>query len=109
MDELGTFALSFTVENKLGKLHKIGLFTFISVRYSITSNLRISQKKFEKYVFCWEKLNFEHIGNFKHTTEFLALGKNVNIYIKYLMFYPSRQHVKWKHFKYTSLHSPMIS
>ena len=47
-------------------------------------------------------------GNFVHTTEFLALGKAVNIYINYLMFYPSRQHVKWKHFKYTSLYSTMI-
>ena len=27
-------------------------------------------------------------------------GKDVNIYIAYLMFYSSRQHVKRKHFKY---------
>ena len=63
------------------------------MRYSITSNLRII-KELAKHVFRWEKLNFEHIGNFLHTTEFLALGKAVNIYINYLMFYPSRQHVK---------------
>ena len=29
---------------------------------------------------------------------FLALGKSLNIYINYLMFYPSRQHAKWRHF-----------
>ena len=37
-----------------------------------------------------------------HTTKFLALRKTLNIYIDYLMFQPSRQHVKWKHFKYKS-------
>ena len=58
----------------------------------------------------WEKLNFEHIRNSVHTAEFLALGKALNIFINDLMFYPSRQHVKWKHFfKYKSLHSTMIS
>ena len=61
-------------------------------------------KNWEKYVFRWEKLNFEHIGNSVHTTEFLGLEKAVNIYINYLMFYPTRQHVKLKHFSYTSLH-----
>ena len=50
-----------------------------------------------KYVFHWEKQNFELIGNFAHKVEFLALGKTLNIYIDYLMFCPSRQHVKWKH------------
>ena len=39
-----------------------------------------------------------------------ALEKAMNIYINYLMFYPSRQHVKWKHFfKYTNLNWTMIS
>ena len=27
-------------------------------------------------------------------------GKALNIYINYSIYYPSRQHVKWKHFKY---------
>ena len=40
------------------------------------------------------KMQFEHIGNSVHTTEFLALGKTLNIYIDYLMFYPNRQYVK---------------
>ena len=30
MDGLGKFVLSFTVENKIGILHEIGLLTFIS-------------------------------------------------------------------------------
>ena len=30
MDELGKFVLHFTVENKIGNLHKIRLFIFIS-------------------------------------------------------------------------------
>ena len=51
-----------------------------------------------KYVFFWEELNFEHIGNSVYTTEFLALGgKALNIYINCSMISPSRQHVKWKH------------
>ena len=57
-------------------------------------------KNWEKYVFYWEKWNFEHIGNSVHNAEFLALGKVLDIYIEYLMFYPSRRHVKWKYFKY---------
>ena len=35
-----------------------------------------------------------------HKAEFLALGKALNIYtdyIDYLMFYPGREHVQWKH------------
>ena len=51
----------------------------------------------EKYVFHWEKLNFEPIGNSAQKAEFLALGKTLNFYIDYLMFCPSRQRVKWKH------------
>ena len=43
------------------------------MRYSITSkNL---SKNWEKNVFHWEKLKFEHIGNYVHTAEFLALEK----------------------------------
>ena len=51
-------------------------------------------KEFGKICFLWENLNFERIGNFVHTTEFLELGKAVNIHINYLIFYPNRQHVK---------------
>ena len=53
-----------------------------------------------KYIFHWEKLIFEHLGNSVHTVEILTLGKVLNIYINYLMFYTSRQHDKWKHFKF---------
>ena len=42
------------------------------MRYSIASNLRIYQRIGKKYVFHWEKLNFEHIGNFLYTTELLS-------------------------------------
>ena len=74
------------------------------MRYSIiyigTSNLRIYQRT-GKNVFRWEKLNVEHVRNSAHTTEFLAFGEAVNIYIIYLMFYLSRQHVKGKLFKYS--------
>ena len=74
------------------------------MRYSISSNLRIGKSMFST----GEKLNFKQIGNSVHTTGFLAMGKTVNICINYLMFYPSRQDVKWKHFKYTNLHSTII-
>ena len=113
MDELGKFDLSFTVENKVGNFHKIRLFILIS---NLSYNewdiplplIKEFIKELAKHVFRWEKLNFKHFGNFVHTTEFLALGKTVNIYINCLMFYPSKQHMKWKHFKYSSLYSTMI-
>ena len=53
-----------------------------------------------KFVFHCEKCNFEHIGKSVHTAEYLELIMVLNIYIQYLMFYTSRQLVKWKHFKY---------
>ena len=34
-----------------------------------------------KYVFHWEKWNFELIGNFAHTKEFLTLGKALSIHL----------------------------
>ena len=52
-------------------------------------------KNWEIYVFHWEKWNFGHTGNSVYTAELLALGKALNIYINYLTFYPSRQHVKF--------------
>ena len=48
----------------------------------------------EKYVFHWEKWNFESNGNSALKEEFLVLGKALNIYIDYLMFYSSSQNVK---------------
>ena len=48
-------------------------------------------KNWEKPVFHWEELNFEHIRNSVHTAESLALGKVLIIYNSYWMFYPSRQ------------------
>ena len=81
--------------------YKIRLFTLISIlsynEWDIPLPLiKEFIKELVKHVFRWEKLNFKHFGNFVHTTEFLALGKTVNIYINCLMFYPSKQHVKWK-------------
>ena len=40
------------------------------------------------------------MGNFMYTAEFTALRNALNNYIDYFMFYPIRQHKKWKHFKY---------
>ena len=51
-------------------------------------------KNWEKCVFHWEELNFEHTGNSVHTAEFLALGKALNIYINYSLIHSSRQHGK---------------
>ena len=70
------------------------------MRYYITSNLKNLLKK---NMFSARKnwTHFERIGNSVHTAEFLALGKALNIYVNYSMFYRSRQHVKLKHFKYT--------
>ena len=48
-------------------------------------------------MFSWEKYNFEPIGNSAHYSEFLYIYIYIYIYIGYLMFYPSRQHVKRKH------------
>ena len=41
-------------------------------------------KTWAKYVFNWEELDFEHIGNSAHTAEFVASGKVLNIYINML-------------------------
>ena len=80
--------LSFTVENNL---HKIRLFTFETkhVKNEIFHYMQFKNlsKNWKKYVFQWKKLNFEHIENSLHTTEFLALlGKVLNICISYSMF-----------------------
>ena len=69
------------------------------MRYSITSNFKNLSMIWEKYVFHWEKWNFEPITNSAHTAEFLALRKVLNKKIDYLMYYPSRQYVQWKQFK----------
>ena len=48
----------------------------------------------KKYVFHWEKLNFEPIMNCVHTAEILVVVKVLNKNIDYLLYYPSRQLVK---------------
>ena len=55
--------LCFTVENKASNLHKIKLLLFQIqwMRYSITSNFKNLLMNWEKYVFYWEKWNFEPI------------------------------------------------
>ena len=119
MHDLGKiYVLSFTFENKIGNLHKIRLFTFISnlffISYnewdiSYTSNLRIYQRIGKNMFSAGKNWILNTLGILCIPQNFFALGKVINIYINYLMFYPSRQHAKWKHFKYTSLHSTMIS
>ena len=62
--------------------------------YSISiTNLRIFQR-IGKNMFSTAKNVILNIGNSVNTMEFLALGKALNTFINYLMFYPSRQHVK---------------
>ena len=63
------------------------------VRYSITSNLRIYQK-FGKNMFSLGKMKPWTHWEFCSYCKSLSLGKALNIYINYLMFYPSRQHIK---------------
>ena len=63
------------------------------MRYKITSNCKNVSMNWQKYVFRWEKWNFDSIANSAHTAASLDLGKALNIYIDYFMFYPSRQHV----------------
>ena len=67
---------------------------------SITSNLR-SYIRIDKICFPLGKEDFKSIGNSAHTTYFLTLGKTLNIYIDYLMFYSSR-HVKKLHWAMVS-------
>ena len=64
-------------------------------------DLRVYRRIGKKYLLYLEELNFEHIGNSVYTAEFFVLGKFLSIYINYLVFYPSRQDAKWKHFKCT--------
>ena len=107
------YVLSFTVE--IVNLHKIRLFIFIlnlrQYEWDIlyTSNLRIFQRIGKNMFSARKNWILKNIGDSVLTTENLALEKAVNIYINYLKFYPSKQHVKWKQFKYTSLRLAMIS
>ena len=63
------------------------------MRYCITSNLRIYQR-IGKICFPLTKIEFSTYLEFCAYHRIFALGKAVNIYINYLMFYASRQHVK---------------
>ena len=52
------------------------------MRYSITSNYRIYQiYNWDKYVFYWEKLNFERIGNSVHSAEFFKFFKFFSVWV----------------------------
>ena len=62
-------------------------------------NLRIYER-FGKSMFFIGKNGILSPLEIQHTTEILGIGKVFNIYAEYLMFYPSRQYVSWKHFKY---------
>ena len=61
--------LSFTVENKMENLHKAGHISKVSSNFK---NLLIN---WDKYVFRWEKWNFEPTENSAYTAEVLAYGK----------------------------------
>ena len=58
--------LNFNVENKIGNLHEIRLFK-LRKHYLKFKN---SSKNWEKYIFHWQELNFEDIGNSVHITPF---------------------------------------
>ena len=64
------------------------------MRHFISSNFKNLVMNLEKYVFHWEKWNFEPIMNSAHTAERLALVKTMNKNMDYLLYHPSRQHVK---------------
>ena len=53
--------LSFSVEYKASNLHEIRLLLFKTqwMRFSITSNFKNLSMNWEKYVFYWEKWNFD--------------------------------------------------
>ena len=55
-------------------------------------NLRIYER-FGKSMFFIGKNGILNPLEIHYTTEFLATGKVFNIYVEYLMFYPSRQYV----------------
>ena len=71
------------------------------MRFSISSNFKNLSINHVKYVFHWEKLNFEPTGNFEHTTEFLILGKALLmlllLYLQMLIVQISTQTVKQEH------------
>ena len=51
------------------------------MRYSITSDLKILPMNWEKYIFHWEKWNFELIANSAHMAEPFVLGNSLkNLY-----------------------------
>ena len=68
------------------------------MRYSITSKLRFYHnfEQLGKIFFSFGKNGILSILALLRIAEFLAVGKTLNIYIDYLMFYSSRQHVKSK-------------
>ena len=93
--------LTLTIENKMVNLHKLKLFSFQTywMRYFISSN-------FENLSMNWENtFSIGKIGILNplwimcHTAELLVLVKVLNKSMDYLLYYPSRQQVKWKHFK----------
>ena len=56
------------------------------MEYSISINFKYFSLKMNmgKYIFPWEKQNFESTGKSTHTTEYLAFGKTllVRLYLK---------------------------
>ena len=64
------------------------------MRYFISSNFENLSMNLEKYVFHYEKWNFEPSMDYVHTVELLVLVKTPNKNMDYLLYYPSRQHVQ---------------
>ena len=63
------------------------------MRYSISSSFKNLSMNWEKYIFHWEKWDFESIMNSAHMPELLALVEALNKNMDYLLHYSSR-HVK---------------
>ena len=88
--------LGFSFENKMNNLHKAD-------HISITMNEKFHYLKFSRnYQWIGKNEILNPFANSTDTKEYLVLGKALNINIVYLMYYPSRQNVKWKHYKYKS-------
>ena len=63
------------------------------MRYFISSSFKIFSMNWEKYIFHWEKWDFEPIMNSAYMAELLALVDVLNKNMDYLLYYASR-HVK---------------
>ena len=61
------------------------------MRYFISSNFINLSVNWKKYVFYWEKWDFQPIMNSAHMAELLAFVKALRKNMDYLLYYASRQ------------------